>query len=83
MVCMVLTFHSLLFCHYILLQQPDESFGMNVAGGMGGQVGDLPVYISAIRPESAVAKSGRIQVSGIVMCKGGRKGGGEVWKNGG
>ena len=36
---------------------------MNVAGGVGGQVGDLPVYISAIRAESAVARSGKIQVS--------------------
>ena len=36
---------------------------MNVAGGVGGQVGDLPIYISAIRPESAVARSGKIQVS--------------------
>lgn len=35
---------------------------MNVAGGVGGQVGDLPVYISAIRAESAVARSGKIQV---------------------
>ena len=62
------------------LQQPDESFGMNVAGGMGGQVGDLPVYISAIRPESAVARSGRIQVSGFgCVREGGREGG----KNGG
>lgn len=46
------------------VQQPDEPFGMNVAGGIGGQVGDLPVYISAIRPESAVARAGKIQVSG-------------------
>lgn len=48
---------------FFLLQQPEESFGMNVAGGVGGQVGDLPIYISAIRPESAVAKCGKIQVS--------------------
>ena len=47
----------------LVIQQPDESFGMNVAGGVGGQVGDLPVYISAIRAESAVARSGKIQVS--------------------
>jgi hypothetical protein len=36
---------------------------MNVAGGVGGQIGDLPVYISAIRAESAVVRSGKIQVS--------------------
>ena len=35
---------------------------MNVAGGIGCQVGDIPVYISAIRPESAVARCGKIQV---------------------
>ena len=46
----------------LLLQQPEESFGMNVAGGIGCQVGDIPVYISAIRPESAVARCGKIQV---------------------
>lgn len=50
---------------------------MNVAGGMGGQVGDLPIYISAIRSESAVAKSGRIQVNRFgCVREGGREGGG-------
>ena len=53
---------SLFLSLSLVIQQPDESFGMNVAGGVGGQVGDLPVYISAIRAESAVARSGKIQV---------------------
>ncbi len=35
---------------------------MNVAGGMGCQNGDLPVFISALRPDSVVAKCGKVQV---------------------
>lgn len=57
----------------VCLQQPEESFGMNVAGGIGCQVGDIPVYISAIRPESAVARCGKIQVRG--KGEEGKKGG--------
>ena len=44
------------------LQGPDEVFGMNVAGGIGCQNGDLPVFISALRPDSVVARSGKVQV---------------------
>ena len=36
---------------------------MNVAGGRGCQCGDLPVFVSALRPNSVVARNGRIQVS--------------------
>ena len=35
---------------------------MNVAGGVGCQNGDLPVFISALRPDAVVAKSGKVQV---------------------
>lgn len=53
---------------------------MNVAGGVGGQVGDLPIYISAIRPESAVARCGKIQVSLWEEERGGRDLVTEKWK---
>ena len=36
---------------------------MNVAGGAGGSVGDLPIFISAIKPDSIVAQCRKIQVS--------------------
>ncbi len=47
---------------FLFLQEPDEVFGMNVAGGVGCQNGDLPVFISALRPDSVVARSGKVQV---------------------
>lgn len=44
-------------------QQPDESLGMNVAGGVGGsEGGDLPIYISDLRPDSVVGRCSQIQV---------------------
>ena len=36
---------------------------MNVSGGFGSEGGDLPIYISALRPDSIVWKCGQIQVS--------------------
>ena len=45
-----------------LTKRADESFGMNVAGGAGGTVGDLPIFISAIKPDSVVGCCGKIQV---------------------
>ena len=43
-------------------QEPDESFGMNVAGGKGSDPGDLPIFISALRPDSVAGRCGQIQV---------------------
>ena len=43
---------------------------MNVAGGMGCQCGDLPVFISALRADSIAAKNGKIQVC-VCVCGGG------------
>ena len=40
---------------------------MNVAGGMGCQCGDLPVFISALRADSIAAKNGKIQVR-VCVC---------------
>lgn len=55
------------------LQRIDESFGMNVAGGAGSRVGDLPIFISAIKPDSVVGRCTKIQVSEyhICVCNGG------------
>ena len=46
------------------IQKSEEPFGMNVAGGAGGTVGDLPIFISAIKQDSIVGRSRKIQVSG-------------------
>ena len=35
---------------------------MNVAGGVGCLCGDLPVFVSDIRPDSVVQRCGRVQV---------------------
>lgn len=35
---------------------------MNVAGGIGGDGGDLPIYISDLRPDSVVGRCSQIQV---------------------
>ena len=35
---------------------------MNVAGGVGCLCGDLPVFVSDIKPDSIIQKCGRIQV---------------------
>ena len=42
---------------------------MNVAGGAGGTVGDLPIFISAIKQDSVVGRSGKIQVSSIIISR--------------
>ena len=48
-------------------QQPGESFGMNVAGGMDCHCGDLPVFVSALKPNSVAARSGKIQVRKLLL----------------
>ena len=35
---------------------------MNIGGGKGSINGDLPIYISDLRPDSVASKSGQIQV---------------------
>jgi len=35
---------------------------MNIGGGKSSQSGDLPIYISDLRPDSVASKSGQIQV---------------------
>ena len=35
---------------------------MNVAGGLGGQCGDLPVFISDIREDSVIGRCEKVQV---------------------
>jgi multiple PDZ domain protein len=51
----------------VLRKRPDEPFGMNVAGGAGGTVGDLPIFISAIKPDSAVGRCKKIQRGDILL----------------
>ena len=50
----------------LCLQKSEEPFGMNVAGGAGGTVGDLPIFISAIKQGSVIGRSGKIQVSLLI-----------------
>lgn len=35
---------------------------MSVGGGKGSEEGDLPIYVSDLRPDSVVGKCGQIQV---------------------
>ena len=42
---------------------------MNVAGGTGGTVGDLPIFISAIKQDSVIGRSGKIQVSIMISSQ--------------
>lgn len=35
---------------------------MSISGGIGSEAGDIPVFVSGIRADSVVDKSGTIQV---------------------
>jgi ligand of Numb protein X 1/2 len=50
-----------------LKKKSEEPFGMNVAGGTGGTVGDLPIFISAIKQDSVIGRSGKIQRGDILL----------------
>ncbi|KAL5479626.1 hypothetical protein EMCRGX_G023174 [Ephydatia muelleri] len=51
----------------MLKKQHDETFGMNVAGGVGCLCGDLPVFVSDIRPDSVVQRCGRVQKGDVIL----------------
>ena len=44
------------------VQEPDEVFGMKVAGGVGSNRGHRPVCIADIRTGGVVDRCGQIQV---------------------
>ena len=45
-----------------LLQEPSESLGISIAGGIGNPRGDTPVYVTNINPLGCLGKSGQVQV---------------------
>ena len=60
----------LLFSSFLVEQDPDENFGMNIGGGKGGKTGDLPIFISDLRSDSVAWKSGQIQVRALPSGEG-------------
>lgn len=52
----------------VVLQKKNEDFfGMNVAGGIATPKGDLPVFISGIRPGGVIDKSPYIQRGDVIL----------------
>lgn len=52
-------FSETLFC----FQDPNESLGMRIGGGLGSNEGDIPIYIANIHPQGCVGKTQQIWVS--------------------
>lgn len=48
------------FC--FVFQDPLETLGISVAGGVNNPQGDIPIYVSNINPEGCLGKSEQIQV---------------------
>jgi ligand of Numb protein X 1/2 len=46
-----------------LFQNPSESLGISVAGGVGSQRGDVPIYITNIQPQGVLGRSRQVKVS--------------------
>uniref|UniRef100_A0A1I8IRK9 PDZ domain-containing protein n=1 Tax=Macrostomum lignano TaxID=282301 RepID=A0A1I8IRK9_9PLAT len=51
----------------VLEKSPGESLGMSVAGGVGSQRGDIPVYVTNLPPEGLAARSRQIRKGDIVL----------------
>lgn len=45
---------------------------MNIGGGKGGNEGDLPIFICALRTDSVAWKSGQIKASTVGVAVRGR-----------
>jgi multiple PDZ domain protein len=46
-----------------VFQEPNESLGMRIGGGLGSNEGDIPIYIANIHPQGCVGKTQQILVS--------------------
>ena len=43
-------------------QEPNESLGISVAGGLGNQRGDVPLYITNMQPNGCLARHQQVKV---------------------
>lgn len=48
--------------HVSCFQEPCETLGISVAGGVNNLLGDIPIYVSNINPDGCLGKSQQIQV---------------------
>jgi len=48
---------------YISLQDPSETLGISVAGGLDSPRGDTPIYVTNINPSGCLGKTKQIKVS--------------------
>ena len=46
-----------------VFQEPNESLGMRIGGGLGSNEGDIPIYIANIHPQGCVGRTQQILVS--------------------
>jgi hypothetical protein len=46
-----------------MFQEPNESLGMRIGGGLGSNEGDIPNYIANIHPQGCVGRTQQIVVS--------------------
>lgn len=46
-----------------MFQEPNESLGMRIGGGLGSNEGDIPIYIANIHPQGCVGRTQQILVS--------------------
>lgn len=52
-----------IFWNTVCFQDPNESLGMRIGGGLGSNEGDIPIYIANIHPQGCVGKTQQIWVS--------------------
>lgn len=45
-------------------QKPEESFGMSIAGGLGSECGDLPIFVASVLPDGVIGRIGQVKVGG-------------------
>ncbi|XP_069692826.1 ligand of Numb protein X 2-like isoform X4 [Periplaneta americana] len=50
-----------------LIQEPNESLGMRIGGGLGSNEGDIPIYIANIHPQGCVGKTQQIWKGDILL----------------
>ncbi|XP_064635883.1 ligand of Numb protein X 2-like isoform X3 [Lineus longissimus] len=48
-------------------KNPTESLGISVAGGVGSQRGDVPIYITNIQPQGALGRSRQVKKGDILL----------------
>ncbi len=51
-----------------IVKAPTESFGLSIAGGRGSQRGDIPLYVTNLRPEGPADRCGAIRKGDVVLA---------------